>query len=147
MNREEYERRFKARIIEKVDDGDTLGSTLEDIAKSEYEGLVDCYGPPDDERNTMRKIQIRLEFNSQDFWIGAYWKSEDTYWRRHIWICILPFIPIHISWEYTPKFNIDPFQQYKQCEEGHHLYQFLNREGGVWICQRKQCGKMVKDKP
>ena len=41
VDTDEYKRRFMARIIEKVDDGDTLGSTLNDIARSEYEGQLD----------------------------------------------------------------------------------------------------------
>lgn len=41
MEIEEYKRRFMARIVEKVDDGDTPLETLEGIAKSEYEGMDD----------------------------------------------------------------------------------------------------------
>ena len=38
MKIEEYEKRFKARIIKKIDDGDTDTDTLDDIAEAEYEG-------------------------------------------------------------------------------------------------------------
>lgn len=62
-------------------------------------------------------MKIRVEFKPQDLWIGAFWKSEplgDMYvspgareslravQRRYrfvdLWICMIPCIPIHISW-------------------------------------------------
>jgi len=42
----------------------------------------------------------------EDLWVGAFWKEETRpfyyscmpeHWR-HVWICLLPCLPIHISW-------------------------------------------------
>lgn len=36
---------------------------------------------------------IKLEFKPQDAWIGFFWRS--TAERFDLWICLLPFFPIH----------------------------------------------------
>lgn len=47
-------------------------------------------------------MEIKLEVNIHDFWIGVYWESTLNQWknkaeeRLDIWICIIPCIPIHI---------------------------------------------------
>lgn len=38
-------------------------------------------------------MKVNLEFKKQDAWIGVYWTKLD------IWICLVPFIPIHIQKE------------------------------------------------
>jgi hypothetical protein len=48
-------------------------------------------------------MEIKIEFKLEDFWIGAFWKREPR-WDElrflgkdlHIWICIIPCLPIHI---------------------------------------------------
>jgi hypothetical protein len=54
-------------------------------------------------------MNIRLEFKPQDCWVGAFWRKE-TLWEYgsygdgyavneyHIWLCLLPCLPIHIWW-------------------------------------------------
>ena len=37
-------------------------------------------------------MKIRIEFKPQDLWVGAFWKPG------HLWICILPMVPIHVMW-------------------------------------------------
>jgi len=37
--------------------------------------------------------------------------------------------------------KINIVSERKPCKDNNHAYQFLNREGGVWIC--KKCGSMV----
>jgi hypothetical protein len=50
-------------------------------------------------------VTVRLEFKSEDCWIGAFWKT--TYdemrapgreWRTDLWICLLPMLPLHLAW-------------------------------------------------
>jgi hypothetical protein len=41
-------------------------------------------------------MSIRLEWKPQDAWIGAYWKQTEERW--HLWICLLPCLPIHLQW-------------------------------------------------
>ncbi len=48
---EKYKQRFMARIIEKIDDGNTPQDTLDDIAKSEYEGQLDTDAGHIDDRS------------------------------------------------------------------------------------------------
>ncbi len=42
---------------------------------------------------------INIEFKLQDMWVGAYWRYDTAYQLTHLWICILPCLPIHITWE------------------------------------------------
>ena len=59
----------------------------------------------------MSDWRIRLEWKPQDCWIGAFWKTDiyETYHRRgdspalpavyerfHLWVCLLPMLPLHI---------------------------------------------------
>lgn len=39
---------------------------------------------------------LRLEFKPANLWIGAFWKT-DCAGRRHLWICLLPMLPIHLE--------------------------------------------------
>lgn len=42
----------------------------------------------------MHRISITLEFKLVDLWIGLFWKCQEQ--DLHIWICLLPTLPIHI---------------------------------------------------
>lgn len=54
------------------------------------------------------KMKIKLELKWQNLWIGAYWeKKTDVVYPKydymptikktwHIWICVVPCLPIHI---------------------------------------------------
>ncbi len=37
----------------------------------------------------------RFEFKPADCWIGVFWRKER--WERHIWICAVPMLPLHIT--------------------------------------------------
>lgn len=42
-------------------------------------------------------MKIQIKFKKNDMWIGIFWvKSKHEF---HAWICLIPCIPIHISWE------------------------------------------------
>ena len=47
-------------------------------------------------------FRVALEWKPQDLWIGAYWHSvrmpNDADTWHHVWICVLPMLPIHFSW-------------------------------------------------
>lgn len=45
-------------------------------------------------------LNIRLEFKVQDLWVGAYWNVEryGSAAVLHVWVCLLPCLPIHITW-------------------------------------------------
>jgi hypothetical protein len=40
-------------------------------------------------------MKARLEFKREDMWIGVFWRRADG--TRHIWICLLPCLPLHIE--------------------------------------------------
>jgi hypothetical protein len=40
----------------------------------------------------------QLEFKPQDIWVGAFWKT--TGHCVDLWVCILPCVPLHVSWWY-----------------------------------------------
>jgi hypothetical protein len=47
------------------------------------------------------RLNVRLEWKPADLWIGVYWKVKHYVGRPpaaslHIWICLLPCLPIHI---------------------------------------------------
>lgn len=45
---------------------------------------------------------MRMEFKIEDLWIGVFWRTaySDAAKRylTHIWICLVPCVPIHISY-------------------------------------------------
>ena len=48
-------------------------------------------------------MRISIEFRLQDMWIGAFWRKDSAYQRYYLWICLLPCLPILITWDYTRK--------------------------------------------
>jgi len=43
----------------------------------------------------------KFEFKIQDGWIGYYWQIEkcnSTHDQFDLWICLIPFIPLHLWW-------------------------------------------------
>ncbi len=38
----------------------------------------------------------QLEWKPQDLWVGAFWKRTGN--CVDLWICLLPCVPIHVSW-------------------------------------------------
>lgn len=65
-------------------------------------------------------MQIKIEFKPQDCWIGAFWKRHPEWlgiWRYDLWICVIPMLPIHITWlhdSYKPHLNADCVEQASQ---------------------------------
>lgn len=49
------------------------------------------------------RVRVRLEFKLADFWIGVYPATGEHdllsgQFEQHVWICLLPTLPIHLSW-------------------------------------------------
>lgn len=51
-------------------------------------------------------MKICLEFKPQDLWIGVFWRTTPVLPVRYIprysvdiWICLVPMVPLHISFE------------------------------------------------
>ncbi len=52
-------------------------------------------------------MRIRLEFKKEDCWIGMFWRKQYSNigtWID-IWICLIPMIPIHITYLKSLKQN------------------------------------------
>lgn len=48
----------------------------------------------------MGRLHVRLEFKAADTWVGFYWSDNDfLYQYIHVWVCIVPMLPIHFLWE------------------------------------------------
>lgn len=49
-------------------------------------------------------MEISIEFKPQDLWIGAYWRRRaiQGHVEYTVWVCLLPCLPIVISWERDP---------------------------------------------
>jgi len=48
----------------------------------------------------MKLYKIKLEFEPRDCWIGVYWAVREVHtvpWQIDIYICLLPMLPIHIT--------------------------------------------------
>jgi hypothetical protein len=50
-----------------------------------------------DPKAGVSRWKLRLEWKPQDLWIGAFWKWEKQ--RLHVWICLLPMLPIHFTFD------------------------------------------------
>jgi len=37
-----------------------------------------------------------LEWKPQDLWVGAFWKVTNEH--VDLWVCLIPCVPIHVSW-------------------------------------------------
>lgn len=48
----------------------------------------------------------QFEWKVEDCWIGAFWRVEGT--CTDLWICLVPCIPLHVSW--WPTKERDPFE-------------------------------------
>lgn len=38
----------------------------------------------------------QLEWKPEDLWVGAFWKRTGN--TVDLWVCLLPCLPIHVSW-------------------------------------------------
>jgi len=45
------------------------------------------------------KVSIVLEIH--DFWVGLYWRYDKCYALLHIYICLIPCLPIHITFDFV----------------------------------------------
>lgn len=43
----------------------------------------------------MQRVDISIKINWHDIWIGLYWNETDN--ALHIYVCIIPCIPVHVS--------------------------------------------------
>jgi hypothetical protein len=51
--------------------------------------------------SALPSLRVRIELKPQDLWIGAFWRTEQAEYGStvtHLWICLLPCIPIHLWW-------------------------------------------------
>jgi len=54
-------------------------------------------------------MNIKLEFKPQDLWMGVFWKDTiegakvPIKVRWDLWICLIPMVPIHITWRTLKK--------------------------------------------
>lgn len=53
----------------------------------------------------VKNVTVALEFKLQDLWVGAFWHRKRSILgsEQHIWICLLPCLPIHIMWSWPLK--------------------------------------------
>jgi len=40
-------------------------------------------------------LKVQFQWEWRDFWVGVFWRTTKI--AVHIYICILPFIPLHIT--------------------------------------------------
>lgn len=43
-----------------------------------------------------QKLSISIQWNLEDFWIGAFWKRECS--ELTVWVCLLPCLPIRFHY-------------------------------------------------
>lgn len=41
------------------------------------------------------RLKVQLQFEVRDLWIGVFWRKTEI--ALHIYICIVPLFPIHIT--------------------------------------------------
>ena len=55
-------------------------------------------------------MKASIEFVPNDIWIGAYWRTKNN--TFNIWLCLIPMIPLHLSWEIDRRrYNSRRFQR------------------------------------
>jgi len=40
-------------------------------------------------------LKVQFQWEWRDFWVGLFWRTTKI--ARHFYICILPFIPLHVT--------------------------------------------------
>lgn len=40
-------------------------------------------------------IKVRIQWEPRDLWVGFFWRKTAV--ALHVYICIVPLIPIHVS--------------------------------------------------
>lgn len=50
----------------------------------------------------MTMPNVSLKFEPRDLWIGVYWNRP--YWGLEVYICIVPCLPIKLTWYYELPF-------------------------------------------
>ena len=53
-------------------------------------------------------MKTQTKFKKEDTWLGVFWQNRE--YEFHAWICIIPCLPIHISWN---KYRKDEPRQWK----------------------------------
>ncbi len=45
-------------------------------------------------------VSANIMFEKKDCWIGVFWRhyADYKYASWHLWICLLPCLPIHVMW-------------------------------------------------
>ena len=44
-------------------------------------------------------MSLSIELEIRDMWIGIYWRHDKLYQLWHLYICIVPCLPVHITWQ------------------------------------------------
>jgi len=57
---------------------------------------------------------VQFQWEWRDFWIGVFWRTTEI--AVHIYINLLPFIPLHITIERDQK---KPFSDDEPWDDGH----------------------------
>jgi len=42
-----------------------------------------------------KRCKVQFQFDPRDAWLGLFWRK--TAWCWHLYICLLPFVPLHIT--------------------------------------------------
>lgn len=61
--------------------------------------IIDQNGPAVLTKPRFVGWHAQLEWKMQDMWIGAFWKRTGN--CVDLWVCLLPCVPLHLSWWWT----------------------------------------------
>lgn len=57
-------------------------------------------------------LKIQFQWEPRDLWLGLFWRKTKI--ALHIYICILPMVPLHITKE-----RIQPYSDDEIWDDGH----------------------------
>ena len=68
-------------------------------------------------------MKVTIEFILNDLWVGAYWRRDKVYGLFHLYICLVPCIPIHITFDrvYHEAKKLSPLVSKVLKEDNHEV--------------------------
>jgi hypothetical protein len=45
------------------------------------------------------RFALALEWKLADLWVGAFWRNSRRENRFDLWVCVVPFLPIHFTYD------------------------------------------------
>lgn len=89
-------------------------------------------------------VKAQFQWEPRDAWVGLFWRRTDI--ALHLCICLVPFVPLHITILRRPKDNIDERlgtpalnTKCRKCKRGRVRVKTIKSWCGVYDDNRYTC--------